>query len=729
VTSNSRSSLNVNSVSCTEKPTRGYTTLTPLTRTEKSIKSKKCTNSECIKKDTNNCLISKKSISTIGDNRSTKQYIPKNNSSKVAPVLSKIKVIPSEIETNRSSVLKYQYKQLKSSLASLAVDSDEIDEIFALLSNTTEMSTLAETLTNESSKEHRPSSHQLKKSTNSVLQIHTEKTENPNLNKDNKNSTTISTEKSNLKNQIEFEPGILSGPAPVFTKNFSNLENRSYDKLTVLNNQYMQTNCTTNIVKTNEFEDKTKSLCTAASTPSRTSTATTSTFLPNRKFKSRAKKDLLFASIERQLKAATTVPPVRPTFSEIVKKHPPNNITPRLTVIGSLSSQQYEKKCSKDKKKKKTRQLYNTRRRVQANRLTIVSNNYLAEIEGRTTTMTTENGNVNENNDGTKSDEWNSVTGKKNHRLKDAIPLTSLTPKTKHPAASPPKLTYCLCLGITPGTNMTNPIVITARLISKVLASFQHVIPNSQINPIDDEHSSMTDPKKLFDMDDSEINQYVWVHNTKSDSYRCSFKFASDQDLNHFKLDKAFLSWLQLEKIQIDKTYLLGQESVRVGFMLCTETRGDLLELLEKRVRNRFATQWKWQFDLHSAWIRSKEDVSVKVAMFRAPKILENDIIKEFHKLFNYGRSITFYPWNDFVDLSEVQRHNIVKEQLNFQADYRTVSFSGLLDFDDNLSLVDKTYSMMETHKRKFVLNDTDTSIQAGTTTIHGPHPIQTILR
>jgi hypothetical protein len=95
------------------------------------------------------------------------------------------------------------------------------------------------------------------------------------------------------------------------------------------------------------------------------------------------------------------------------------------------------------------------------------------------------------------------------------------------------------------------------------------------------------------------------------------------------------------EKIQLDKTYLLGQDSTRIGFMIGTETNGEFVDLLEKRVRNRFSTAWKWQFDLHTAWIKSKDDVSAKVTMFRAPKILETEITKEFHNLFNYGRTIT----------------------------------------------------------------------------------------
>jgi hypothetical protein len=116
------------------------------------------------------------------------------------------------------------------------------------------------------------------------------------------------------------------------------------------------------------------------------------------------------------------------------------------------------------------------------------------------------------------SNEWLDVRGKNNLRLKNIIPSSFLQPKTKHPTASIPKFTYGLTIGITPPTNMTNPIVITARLLSKILSSFQFVCANSHINPIDDEYSPQTDPKTLHDMDEEEVLRYVWIHNTISDT-------------------------------------------------------------------------------------------------------------------------------------------------------------------------------------------------------------------
>jgi hypothetical protein len=313
---------------------------------------------------------------------------------------------------------------------------------------------------------------------------------------------------------------------------------------------------------------------------------------------------------------------------------------------------------------------------------------------------------------------------KKNNRFKDALPKSSLTPKPKHPAASVPKLTYCVSPGLTPPANVENPMIITARLLSKVLASLQFVVPNSQINPIDDDESPQNDPKTLFNMSDDEVSKYLWTHKTKSDTFRCSFKLSTDQELKSFKQDPTFLTWLKTEKIQLDKTYLLGQDSTRIGFMIGTETNGEFVDLLEKRVRNRFSTAWKWQFDLHTAWIKSKDDVSVKVTMFRAPKILETEITKEFHNLFNYGRTITFYPWNDFIDLSDEQKHKIVKEQLSYQSDFRTVSFFGFQDFDTRLTIMEAPTQITETQKRKFVIEEQDTSIQVGNNIIHAAHPL-----
>jgi hypothetical protein len=423
----------------------------------------------------------------------------------------------------------------------------------------------------------------------------------------------------------------------------------------------------------------------------------------NMRYKSRINKNHFFAAIDEKLRSTTTLPPVR-TFSDIVRQHPPNDITPLPIVACPLYKQKYDGNRSSKKKKGKNRKI-NKRGGHHPNKtISVLSNESLRNIDLLTMTTATT---TNDPSSATNTNDWIDVTGKSNHRVQNIIPSTCLKPKTKYPAASIPKFTYCLTIGITPPTTMKKPVVITARLLSKVLSSFQFVCPNSQINPIDDEYAPQSDPSKLHDMDEEEILRYVWIHNTISDTYRCSFKFSSDKEVNAFKLDKEFLSWLQAEKIQIDRTYLFGQETTRIGFMLCTETRGDLIDLLEKRVRSRFPTLLKWQFDVHSCWIRSKDDVSVKVAMFRAPKLLENDIIKEFHRLFNAGRSVKFFPWNDYLELSEEQKHKIVKEQLNFQAEYRTISYSGFKDFDSALSIMDKDSASNESHKRKFVVQET----------------------
>jgi hypothetical protein len=98
--------------------------------------------------------------------------------------------------------------------------------------------------------------------------------------------------------------------------------------------------------------------------------------------------------------------------------------------------------------------------------------------------------------------------------------------------------------------------------------------------------------------------------------------------------------------------------------MVDSSTRGDMVDLLDRRVRNRFKTHLKWQFDIHTSWIRSKSNTSVKVIMFRAPKLLENELNKELHSRYNSGQRISFYPWSEFLDLSEEQQDNIVKKQL-----------------------------------------------------------------
>jgi hypothetical protein len=448
----------------------------------------------------------------------------------------------------------------------------------------------------------------------------------------------------------------------------------------------------------------TKDIISSAYNSTAPSTLTTSTVQPNFRFKSRANKQRLFQSIDKHLNTTTTTTTIvsRPTFAEIVQAHSPNEITPRIILPLSLSTKKYDKAKRKTRKNAQKRKLSPDRRRPNRPSITIVSNENATYFDDLPSTMTNSNDNIADPTSANDTD-WQQVNGKKKNRYTDALPRSCLLSKPKHPASTIPKLTYCVSLGLSPPNEMENPVIITSRLLSKVLSSLQHIVPNSEIKAIDDEYPAQTDPKKLYDLDDDEVNRYVWIHPTSSDSFRCSFKLSTDKELKDFKINKTFLSWLKQERIQLDRTYLLGQDSTRIGFFVGTETRGDLLDLLEKRVRNRFPTLYKWQFDIHTSWIRSSNDVSTRVAMLRTPKILETDMVREFNRLFNHGKTITFVPWNDYLDLSDAHKNKIVKDQVNFQNEFRTLSFHGFQDFDPKITVLDANHKPTEAQKRKFV--------------------------
>jgi hypothetical protein len=130
VTSNSR-------LFCTIGSTYSPTKLTPLTRTSKSLSYKKFSNSDQFNKSTRQSTVINNDTSTADQYICTNNEIDSGVVSKVAPVFSRKSNSDLNIDDERSTVLKYQFEQLKKSLSSLAVDSTEIDKIFDLLSNTT----------------------------------------------------------------------------------------------------------------------------------------------------------------------------------------------------------------------------------------------------------------------------------------------------------------------------------------------------------------------------------------------------------------------------------------------------------------------------------------------------------------------------------------------------------------------------------------------------------------
>jgi hypothetical protein len=483
----------------------------------------------------------------------------------------------------------------------------------------------------------------------------------------------------------------------------------------------------------NTIDTKISTICTETSTSHvhpivQYSNDTTSTYhtdsqpAPVLKFRSKRNKNKLFAQIDSVLHNKndnTIVNNRKPSYASIVKFHAPNDIPSDSLISYELCKDQYSKKVSLRKHSNRTSKL--STKGCFRKKITICSNNSINNEVNRSLSsnktplinMTTEN---NEFNDG----QWQTVRNSKKSSIDDALPRTKLTPSKRHPAATPPKHRYNITLGLTPATDNDNPIIITPRLLSKVLASLQYACANTQINPLDEELNPITDHEKLFAMDDDEIDKYTYVQDTNAETYRCSFQLASDFTINDFKLNRHLLTWLKQENINIARTYLLGQASVRTGFFVCTSTRGDLVEMMDKRIRSHIQVQLRYQFDLQTIWIRGSQGIATKVVMIRSPKLLTPEISKAFHHRYNSGNTVKFYPWSEYLELSDQHKDKIIRSQQQYLDEHRTMTFSGFVDFNKSTTLADPKLLQAEKQKRKIVqepkdtvMHDTDTSTAA----------------
>jgi hypothetical protein len=468
------------------------------------------------------------------------------------------------------------------------------------------------------------------------------------------------------------------------------------------------------------FDEKTKNIA-LSTTPTEhptslvpnisSSTSTDFKIAPVLKFRSKANKKVLFKQIDDVLaqrnaaKSNNNDNTTKKSYSQIVQQHEPNIISTSLVNKIPLYSRKYQSRRDRKRLKYKQSKLATTGR---INKSTIllrhndtknVNENDRSSSRITSTIMSSPTSILKDGKND--ASDWNLVENKK--KSVDSLPRTQLNPKPRNSIITPPKHRYSITLGLVPPAEIENPIVITPRLISRVIASLQYVCNNTQLMPIDDEQPPLFDTLKIFAMEDTEIEKYVFVHDVNSDSYRCSFQLASDCTINEFKLNRHLLAWLKQERINIDKTYLLGQPSVRIGFLVHASTRGDMIELLDKRIRSNMKTELRYQFDVHSSWIRSNNNLSVKVIMFRAPKIISREITQSLHKRYNSGKSIKFYPWEEFTDLSDQQSEKIVKNQTTFQNDFRTITYDGFIDFNNSLTLMDPAVTPTESQKRKLI--------------------------
>jgi hypothetical protein len=362
-------------------------------------------------------------------------------------------------------------------------------------------------------------------------------------------------------------------------------------------------------------------------------------------------------------------------YSSVVKKHEPNDVQPKPVP--------YLSRSTKTKQKSKTarkREIYKPKLSRYApkngNRVITINNTDNEAITKRT---------MNKTNDSAKNasqSDWKEVS-KKHDTFENALPKTFLLPKAPFQASYSPQRVIGISLSITPGLSSGTSVFITPKLLSKVLSSFQHVDSNACIIPLsDDELQPLTDATTLLTMEDDKTAPYVWVPKRFTKTYRCAFKLKTDLTLNDFKMHHNFMAWIKQENIQLDSTYLIGQDTTRIGFLINRSVRGDIINLHESRIQEELPTVLKWQFDIQASYIRSPSDISEKVIMIRSPKTIAIEMTNQLHTIFNSERSIGFYPIAAFNDLSIEQKNTIIQSQKQFLYKYRTVTFKGFKNFD-----------------------------------------------
>jgi hypothetical protein len=608
------------------------------------------------------------------------------------------KLVHNLVHTKQS--LGSKYTQLKARLVPLGIDTTELDAWFSEeINNPTEKSTTICTTSIEpgdsaktDNNEHSAISRTITLNTNMNSSLIAPSTYTV-------SKVALKIEKKDKLNQNSSHTSCTTSYTQVHPSKNPDL---AYTHLTPTLT-LKRTEITQNIMMTST-SSATDSVVAPAKTEKKDENKSTTSPSLNMKFRPRTKKSKIFAQIDTILQRQQQNINRTKSYSDIVRAHSPNVIAPIPIISAPLYKEVYKRPSKKELYKLKHRKLCKTGGKT--SRIYIGSNN---DNNNRLSSMTMTDSTITSNSN---DEEWQLVKGSKKAPFQKALPKTHLVPIVPYTATSPPRHTYCITLGLTPASDIAEPVIITPRLIGKVLSSLQYVSNNTILLPMDDDLSPQSDPAILHDMEDSDIVKYVYVVPNMNDSYRCSFKISSDATINEFKLNTHLMKWLQNERIQIDRTYLLGQPSTKLGFMVLSSTRGDIVNLLDQRIRGKCKPHLKWQFDINSAWVRSKSNTSAKVIMIRAPKLIESELIHEFHERFNYGRTIQFYPWNEFLELSDQQKDQILNEQNAFQEKYRTVVFTGFKDFTRNTMVFSSDEKPNDSQKRKFLdpINEDDST-------------------
>jgi hypothetical protein len=148
-------------------------------------------------------------------------------------------------------------------------------------------------------------------------------------------------------------------------------------------------------------------------------------------------------------------------------------------------------------------------------------------------------------------------------------------------------------------------------------------------------------------------------------------------------------------------SYMKGEKATKVGFVVQSMIREDLLPTIDNRIRKRIPSHLRWHFDIVAVILLGPQQTSVKALFIMSSELVATELVPPLDSIFNQTKMLNFYPWTNYISLKPEQKSTIINRQLNFHENYHSLVFTGITEFEKNLRVFDPPTKCSESNKRK----------------------------
>jgi hypothetical protein len=430
-------------------------------------------------------------------------------------------------------------------------------------------------------------------------------------------------------------------------------------------------------------------------------------------------------AVNKKMQSSTSTATValeKLTYAAIVKKHEPNLHNPVPLHNWRLSPMTKKNKENNKVKLPRKRVNNNSKDRIVISTMTTSFNNETANnldstMELNTSTSSNANTEAETTVPETNNDSWTVVSLKTYNEIDKSLPKTFLQVTSPSLYDTDATYVYGIRIIMTPpknkGISVVNPQIFT----SKLLSTLQYVCNNTAILSCDEStQPPLTDPTKALGYDTATVNKYLKTYTTTNPTFVCYVRLHSDITLQQFKKNKEFVTWLKTENIITEPSILNGEYAEPIGFFIKKNTTEELLTLQTTRIRSNLPSTVNNKFDVCNMWIRSNSTLSTKVLMVKAQSTDEALLLEQIDHCYNKGMGgYVFFPYKAFKRATPEKKETIIREQIEFNKNNRSILLHGFVNFDYNTKVYDQQ-AKEPIPKRKLNEDNPDQSTISDTT-------------